>query len=102
MQSGPLLRNGCWGMLWVLASHKWLRWTAGLWILLGLLALAALSPPLALAAVGMLLLLALGWRAGAGWASIPIYFLLIHLAYLRGLFQALAGERYVTWKPRAG
>jgi glycosyltransferase involved in cell wall biosynthesis len=102
MQSGPLLRNGCWGMLWVLASHKWLRWIAGLWILLGLLALVVLSPLLAFAAVGMLLLFVLGWRAGAGWAGIPIYFLLIHFAYLRGLFQALAGERYVTWKPRAG
>jgi hypothetical protein len=102
MQLGPLLRNGCWGMLWVLASHKWMRWTAGLWILLGLVALAALSAPLALAAVAALVLLALGWRARAGWASLPIYFLLIHLAYLRGLFQALAGERYITWKPRAG
>ena len=102
MQSGPLLRNGCWGMLWVLASHKWLRWTAGLWILAGAVALAALSPWLALAATGALLLLVLVWRAGAGWVSIPIYFLLIHLAYLRGLSQALVGERYVTWKPRAG
>jgi hypothetical protein len=101
-QTGPLLRNGCWSMLWVLASHKWLRWIAGLWILAGAVALTALSPLLALAAAGVLLLLALGFRSGAGWASIPIYFLLIHLAYLRGLWQALAGERYVTWKPRAG
>ena len=33
---------------------------------------------------------------------LPLYFILIHLAYLRGLFKCLAGERYVTWEPRAG
>jgi hypothetical protein len=101
-QMGPLLRNGCWGMLWVLVSHKWLRWIAGIWILAAAAALVALSPRLALAAAGALLLLIACWRSGARWAGMPIYFLLIHLAYLRGIRQALAGERYVTWKPRAG
>ena len=60
-------------------------------------------PPLLVAiAVGGLMVLILAWRAGVGAASLPVFFLLIHLAYLRGLWHAVKGERYVTWKPRSG
>jgi len=101
-QWGPLLRNRRWGMLWVLLSHKWLRWIAGLWMLLAFIAFASLGPLFAAVAILFALLLFAGWRLGASWAGLPVYFLVVHCAYLKGLWQALAGERYVTWKPRAG
>jgi cellulose synthase/poly-beta-1,6-N-acetylglucosamine synthase-like glycosyltransferase len=98
----PLLRARQWGMLWVLFSHKWARWIAGIWMLLGWAALAVLAPALAIAAVVAVIVLAAAWRLGARWAGMPVYFLLTHAAYLRALCQALAGERYVIWTPRAG
>jgi hypothetical protein len=98
----PLLRNRCWGMLWTLVSHKWLRWMAGIWIPLGWIALAALSPALAAAALALLLMVVAGWRMGARWAKIPAFFIIVHCAYLRGLWRALSGDRYLVWKPRAG
>jgi cellulose synthase/poly-beta-1,6-N-acetylglucosamine synthase-like glycosyltransferase len=97
-----LLRKRRWGMLWALISHKWLRWVAGIWIPLGWIALAGLSPALAAAALVPLALVVLGWRAGAGWAAIPMFFIIVHCAYLNGLWRALAGDRYLVWKPRAG
>ena len=100
--TAPLLRAGRFGMLWVLVSHKWLRWLAALWILAGLSAAAALSPLIAAAALLLTLAAVAAWRAGVRAAQLPAFFLLIHFAYLRGLWHALTGERYVTWRPRAG
>lgn len=101
-QMPELFREGRWGQIWVLISHKWMRWTAGIWMLAALVSLAFVSPALlALALAGILILLA-GWRASASWASFPVYFLLVHTAYLNGLLQALRGNRFVVWKPRAG
>ena len=98
-----LWRSGSWGMLWVLGSHKLLRWMVGLWVLAGTLALAAAGWWWVVAAeLAGLGLVAGGWRRGAKWATIPGFFLLVHTAYLVALWQALRGERYVTWKPRAG
>lgn len=101
-QTGPLLQSGRWGMLWVLLSHKWLRWIIALWILVGAGALAVLAPKLAVLAAVAFAGLLLAWQSGAGWASLPVFFLLIHFAYLRGLWHAIKGERYITWKPRSG
>ena len=98
----PLLRNRRWGMLWTLISHKWLRWIAGIWIPLGWIALAGLSPALAVAALALLALWLSGWRTGARWAGIPMFFIIVHCAYLNGLWRALSGDRYLVWKPRAG
>jgi hypothetical protein len=100
--TGPLLRARRFGMLWVLLSHKWMRWVAAIWIVAGAAAAAALSPLAAAAIVMLAVLLLLAWRAGLRAAGLPLFFLLIHFAYLRGLWHALTGERYVTWKPRAG
>jgi hypothetical protein len=44
----------------------------------------------------------LGWRTGARWAELPMFFIIVHCAYLNGLWRALAGDRYLVWKPRAG
>ena len=33
---------------------------------------------------------------------LPLYLILVHVAYVRGILKYLAGERYVTWEPRAG
>jgi cellulose synthase/poly-beta-1,6-N-acetylglucosamine synthase-like glycosyltransferase len=100
--SWVLLRKRRWGMLWTLISHKWLRWVAGIWIALGWIALAGLSPILATVALVLLILVVLGWRAGAPGAGIPVFFIIVHCAYLNGLWRALSGDRYMVWKPRAG
>ena len=97
-----LASKGKWGMLWVLLSHKWMRWIAGLWILIGWLAIVWMSPILGAAALAAILALVLAWRGGLRAAALPVYFLLIHIAYLRGLGKAITGERYVTWSPRSG
>jgi cellulose synthase/poly-beta-1,6-N-acetylglucosamine synthase-like glycosyltransferase len=47
-----LLRSGRLGMLWILLSHKWLRWTAGIWIIAAVCVLPFLSPVLTAVAVG--------------------------------------------------
>ena len=101
-QMGSLVRSGRWGMLWVLLSHKWLRWIGGLWMIVGSMAIVALSP-LAGFIVGIgLLILLVGWLTGRSWANLPIYFVFMHLAYLQGLWHAIKGERYVVWTPRSG
>jgi cellulose synthase/poly-beta-1,6-N-acetylglucosamine synthase-like glycosyltransferase len=97
-----LVRKRRWGMLWTLVSHKWLRWLAGIWVPLGWIALAGLSRTLATAAVALLIVVIVGWRAGARWAGIPMFFIIVHSAYLNGLWRALSGDRYLVWKPRAG
>jgi cellulose synthase/poly-beta-1,6-N-acetylglucosamine synthase-like glycosyltransferase len=101
-ESWNLLRKGRLGMLWTLTSHKWLRWVAGIWIPLGWIALSSLSPLLGVAALLLLGLFILGGRAKAGWAAIPAFFIVVHCAYLNGLWRALSGDRYLVWKPRAG
>jgi cellulose synthase/poly-beta-1,6-N-acetylglucosamine synthase-like glycosyltransferase len=99
-QMPALLAAGCAGQFWVMLSHKLMRWIAGLW----LVAIAALLPlislPLTLLAAAGVVVLFLAWKRRAGWATFPVYFLLVHLAYLNGLWRALLGERYVVWKPR--
>ena len=89
-------------MLWVLVSHKWLRWVAAVLMITGAVALGFAAPWLAAVGAGLIAVLIAGWKAGAGFAGMPVFFLLIHLAYLRGLWHAVQGERYVTWKPRSG
>jgi cellulose synthase/poly-beta-1,6-N-acetylglucosamine synthase-like glycosyltransferase len=98
-----LLASGSWGMLWVLGSHKLLRWALGLWVVLGVATLAAAGWWWVVAAgFAGLSLLGWGWRGGAKWAMLPGFFLMVHTAYVVALCQALRGERYVTWKPRSG
>lgn len=97
-----LLRAGRLGQFWILLSHKWLRWTAGLWIILAALLLPFVSLPLTGLALVLALLLFAGWKSKAKWAAIPAYFLMVHTAYLNGLWRALRGDRFVVWKPRAG
>jgi hypothetical protein len=101
-ESWNLLRNRRWGMLWTVISHKWLRWLAGLWIPLGWIALAGVEPRVAGASLVLLVLVLIGWRVGARWAQIPAFFLMVHGAYLNGLWRAIRGDRYLVWKPRAG
>ncbi len=101
-ESRQLFRKRCWGMLWTLTSHKWLRWVAGIWIPLGWMALAELSPALAAGALALVAIVVVGWRAGSRWAEIPVFFIIVHCAYLNGLWRALSGDRYLVWKPRAG
>jgi cellulose synthase/poly-beta-1,6-N-acetylglucosamine synthase-like glycosyltransferase len=97
-----LLSAGRPGQFWVLLSHKLMRWIAGLWIILGAALLPLISVPLSIAAAVLFVVLIAGWKRGAGWATFPAYFLLVHLAYLNGLWRALSGNRFVVWKPREG
>lgn len=98
----PLLRARQWGMLWVLLSHKWARWVAGLWILAGTGALVSLGP-WGIGLTGLTLLtVGLAWRCGWPGGNVAAFFGIVHAAYLRGLWKAIRGERYVTWKLRAG
>jgi hypothetical protein len=89
-------------MLWALISHKWMRWLAGIWIPFGWIALAGLSPTLAIAALVLFGVVVLAWRSGARLAELPMFFIIVHCAYLNGLWRALSGDRYLVWKPRAG
>ena len=109
---GRLLRAGKLRFVWILTSHKLLRWLGLVWMFLvaaGTVWMARESTSALLFLGAQLVFVAL---AGAATAfprlahsrvgQLPQYFILIHLAYLRGVFKCLAGERYVTWEPRAG
>lgn len=97
-----LLAKGRLGQFWVLLSHKFMRWIAGVWIIAGAVLLPFLSVPLTLLALACVFVLFVGWKRRAGWTTFPVYFLLVHLAYLNGLRHAAAGNRFVVWKPREG
>jgi cellulose synthase/poly-beta-1,6-N-acetylglucosamine synthase-like glycosyltransferase len=99
-QMPALLAAGCAGQFWVLLSHKLMRWIAGLWLIVIAVLLPLISLPLTLLAALCVGVLFIGWKRKAGWATFPVYFFLVHLAYLNGLWRALLGERYVVWKPR--
>ena len=90
------------GQFWVLLSHKFLRWVAGLWLLVAGALLPLISIPVTVAVAAALVALFTGWKFRAGWATFPAYFFLVHLAYLNGLRHALRGDRFVVWKPREG
>ncbi|BDC53198.1 hypothetical protein F183_A55130 (plasmid) [Bryobacterales bacterium F-183] len=101
--SPALVRAGQWRMLFVLASHKWARWTAGIWMLTAGIAWIVLTGWVgALALVAAIGLVALAAKFNLPGSGILVFFTVVHAAYLRGLAKALEGERYVTWKPRAG
>ena len=102
VETRVLVLAGCWGMLWVLLSRKWMRWTFAVWMVLGSITLALLSPALGLLEGALLVALVAGWIAGGRWAEPPIHFILIHLAHMQGLWHALKGRRYATWEPGAG
>jgi cellulose synthase/poly-beta-1,6-N-acetylglucosamine synthase-like glycosyltransferase len=97
-----LLSAGKPGQSWVLFSHKFSRWIAGLWVIAAAVLLPLISLPAAIAASIVLAVLFAGWKRRARWATLPAYFFLVHTAYLNGLWRALTGDRFVVWKPREG
>lgn len=109
---GRLVRAGHWRFAWMLTSHKPGRWLGLLWMLLagvGAVGLAGRSPwgklLLVLGAGGLALAAAAALfpsRAKSAILRFPLYVMVVHLAYLRGILKYLAGERYVTWEPRSG
>ena len=109
---GRLVRAGKFRFAWVLTSHKLLRWFGLIWMLLVAIGAAGLAKEntwaiLLLAAQAVFLLMAgmaavFPRLANSRLTQIPLFFTVIHLAYLRGIFHCLSGERYVTWEPRAG
>jgi cellulose synthase/poly-beta-1,6-N-acetylglucosamine synthase-like glycosyltransferase len=99
-QMPALLAAGCVGQLWVLLSHKLMRWIAGVWLIVIVVLLPVISVPLTLVVAAGFVVLLIAWKRRASWATFPMYFLLVHLAYLNGLWRALLGDRFVVWKPR--
>jgi cellulose synthase/poly-beta-1,6-N-acetylglucosamine synthase-like glycosyltransferase len=97
--------------VWMLTSHKTLRWCTLAGLAASFAAMLALGAGdarwlwAAASGVVLILLFLLGalfsgrLRKLAGMGG---YFLMVHAAYLRGLWKFASGERYVTWKPRAG
>ena len=96
--------------LFMLLSHKVIRWFTLLWLLLALvlnlcLIRAGTLYEFTAAAFALNFALAgLGWRQACSGrkvtrtCSIPYYFVLSNLAALMGIFDYLRGNRYVTWK----
>jgi len=93
---------------WAFFSHKTLRWLAPLFLIMALVASAALSPePLYLAALSAQLgfyglALAGYWRIR--WGALPVaiyvpfYFTTMNLAALWGLLRFLRGRQTVQWR----
>jgi cellulose synthase/poly-beta-1,6-N-acetylglucosamine synthase-like glycosyltransferase len=102
------LRSGFYAV--ELISHKVLRYSVPLLLLLIYVSNAVLMPhaplfeTLFLAQNGFYLLAVLGWafeKMGAriGVFAIPHYFVLANLASVFGFYKFLRGERYATWEP---
>jgi len=98
--------------LFMLLSHKVIRWFTLVWLLAALAGAAALAAagagavyPLALLALAALLGLAFaGWlrlRAGGSapaFLSVPYYFVMSNYAAILGIFDYARGNRYVVWE----
>jgi len=94
---------------WQLWSHKLLRYASPYWLLLMLLASAALAraPLYRVALLGEVAVLATGLAGFAlqmstrrvGWLGKPYYFLLTNLASVIAMLRYAMGERMVTWNP---
>ncbi len=93
-----------------LLSHKALRYSVplfliGLFISSGLLAFNSTLFLLIFALQGLFYLGALAawvlesFGVKAGFAGIPLYFVLTNIASVAGFFQFLRGERYAAWEP---
>jgi hypothetical protein len=106
-----LLAARRWRAVWMLTSHRVLRWTGAFWLLLALGANAALAAhrpvygvTLALQAgfYGLALAGLVADRAGAslGRAALPGYFCVVHAAGAAGLVRWLRGRADATWAPR--
>ena len=103
--SNPLKRPT---LAFKLISHKWLRWTAGIWMIGCLAANIAIYDQhwfymFTLYAQSICYLSAL---TGAIWQgasmpsliSVPYYFCLVNFAALRGIFENFLGRTYTTWQ----
>jgi hypothetical protein len=99
-----------WGIVWMLLSHRALRWTTAPALAVLLAASLALADrggvyPLALAAQGAFYALALGgWLAeraghGLGRLAMPYYFCLVITAAMAGLARFLRGRVHAVWAP---
>jgi len=86
------------------ASRKIVRWFGGLFIVSGALAAgllaARLSPALALAGAGLLLLvLWAGSRSNGGPLAAVLDILIAYAATLQGVIKAMSGRTVTTWNP---
>lgn len=109
---GKLIRGCHFLFAWMLTSHKLFRWLGLLWMALiaaGAIAMAGGSRwvmGLLIAQIAFAMAAAAAAlfpnRLRSGIFQFPLYFCVVHLAYACGIVQYLRGERYVTWRPRAG
>jgi len=94
---------------WQLWSHKLLRYVAPYWLILMLIACAALADHLLYRAILVMQLAAVvagavGFMVKLDWRrhrllSKPYYFLLVNVASLVATLRYLTGDRMVTWNP---
>lgn len=109
----PLARRGRFVHLWLLISHKLLRWLHVPAVLSACLALAALGfggdGNLIMIAVlpAYLVFVAVSLSSTVRLDAVPLFgpivaFERVHLAYACGVLDALRGETYRTWQPRGG
>jgi hypothetical protein len=106
----PLIAARRWGPVWMLLSHRALRWTTAPALAALLAASLTLADrggiyPAALAAQGAFYALALaGWLAeraghGLGRLALPYYFCLVITAAMAGLARFLRGRVQAVWAP---
>lgn len=108
-QIPKLVSNGRLVNVWVLLSHKVLRWLH-LPAVLAALVLALAPSSLSISALPILVYLGLA-AAGAAAAALnrrlPVVslawaFFVVHAAYFQGLLGSFRSERHVIWNPRGG
>lgn len=101
-----LEREGRWGFIWQIVSHKVLRWlTLPLLILLAVsaFALQGHGTVYALVLTGLAgggLIAGLGAGGRGGISRVAWLFLVLHAAAVVGLLRIWQGETFVTWNPR--
>ncbi len=91
-------------------SHKLLRWLSPLWLIVLLVASAAVAPASTAAQLLLALQLVFYGAAGAGYLlrghgpaarlfGVPLFFVTINLAFLSAFRRFARGERIGTWTP---
>jgi cellulose synthase/poly-beta-1,6-N-acetylglucosamine synthase-like glycosyltransferase len=108
-----LLAAGCLKELWMLVSHRALRWTSAVFLLAGLatnLALVrehpiygvTLSAQLAFYALALAGAVAERLAIRVRILAVPYYFCVVSAAGIGGFWRFLAGSGHTTWQPTGG
>ena len=107
-----LIAAGQFGLVWVLVSHKLLRWLhvplMGLFLVCSILlfmttgSLIYLLPAVLYITVGVVGKLLSSARKHLAFLDLMYKFQLVHLAYFFGVVESIKGRSAVVWNPRGG